>query len=143
MNTDVERSRNAVIELLREKEHHYKNILEALPVAIYTCDVHGYITFFNKAAALLWGREPLAGKDVWTGSWKIYNSNGERLMPEASAMAISMKDGKVITCEEIIIERPDGTRKKVFNHPHLFFDEEGKVNGGMNILTDSKHIIFS
>jgi PAS domain S-box-containing protein len=136
MNTEVERSRNAVIEMLREKEHHYKNILEALPIAIYTCDVHGYINFYNKAAATLWGREPQVGKDVWNGFWKIYNSNGERLMPEASAMAISMNEGKVISGEEILIESPDGTRKKVLNHPHLFFDEEGKVNGGMNILTE-------
>ena len=136
INTEVERSRNAVIETLREKEHFYKNILESLTLAIYTCDKYGFITFFNKAASVLWGREPQAGKDFWTGSWKIYNSNGERLMPEASAMAISMNEGNAHTGEELIIERPDGTRKKVLSHPHLFFDEEGNVSGGLNVLTE-------
>ena len=136
MNPEVERDRNAVIETLREKEHHYKNILESLPVAVYTCDMHGYITFYNKAAAELWGREPQIGKDKWTGSWKIYDSNGERMMPEACPMAISMNKVKVVHGQEIIIERPDGSHKTVLCHPQLFLDEEGNIKGGMNMLVD-------
>src|SRR5690348_16307519 len=66
LNAEAERDRNAVIETLREKEHHYKNILESLPAAVYTCDKNGYITFFNRAAAELWGREPQVGKDLWS-----------------------------------------------------------------------------
>jgi len=136
MNPEVERSRNAVIETLREKEHHYKNILESLSVAVYTCDMHGYITFFNRAATDLWGHEPQVGRDLWTGSWKIYHINGERLMPEACPMAVSINKGKAIPAQEIIIERPDGTRRTVLSHPHIFFDDEGKVRGGMNMLVD-------
>jgi PAS domain S-box-containing protein len=136
MNPEVERSRNAVIETLREKEHHYKNILESLTVAVYSCDMHGYITFYNKAAAELWGHEPRIGRDVWTGALKIYDSNGERLIPEACPMAISMNEGVAASGVEIIIERPDGSRKTVISHPHLFFDEDGKVNGGINMLVD-------
>ena len=30
-------------------------LLEALPVAVYTTDAEGRITFFNQAAADLWG----------------------------------------------------------------------------------------
>jgi PAS domain S-box-containing protein len=136
LNAEVERDRNAVIETLREKEHHYKNILESLPAAVYTCDKNGYITFYNKAAADLWGREPQIGKDKWTGSWKIYDANGERLMPEACPMAMSINKIETVHGQEIIIERPDGSHKTVLCHPQLFFDEDGNVKGGMNMLVD-------
>jgi PAS domain-containing protein len=32
-------------------------LLEALPVAIYTTDAEGRITFYNEAAAVLWGAD--------------------------------------------------------------------------------------
>jgi len=136
MNTEVERSRNAVIETLREKEHLYKNILEALDVAVYSCDTHGYINFYNKAAAELWGHEPHPGKDFWIGAWRIYDVNGERLMPEACPIAVSINQGKPLKGMEMIVERPDGSRKTVVSHPHLFFDDDGNVNGGMNMLVE-------
>ena len=40
---------------LREKEQHSRAILEALPVAVYTTDAAGTMTFFNAAAAELAG----------------------------------------------------------------------------------------
>ena len=125
-----------VFGLVVKKEHLYKNILESLQVAVYTCDKHGYITFFNKAAAELWGQEPQIGRHIWSGAWKIYDLNGERLIPEACPMAISVNMGKATGQKEIIIERPDGSRKIVVSNPQLFFDEEGEVNGGMNMLFD-------
>ncbi|HLT41538.1 MAG TPA: PAS domain-containing protein, partial [Sphingobacteriaceae bacterium] len=45
------------------------SIFSHLPIAFYTCDADGYITFFNDAAVELWGRTPEIGKDLWCGSW--------------------------------------------------------------------------
>lgn len=36
----------------------FRRFLETLPSAAYTCDTDGLITFFNRRAADLWGREP-------------------------------------------------------------------------------------
>jgi len=36
----------------------YRNILDALPAAIYATDAAGRITYFNRAAVELAGREP-------------------------------------------------------------------------------------
>ena len=33
-------------------------LLEALPVAVYTTDAEGWITYFNDAAVDLWGHRP-------------------------------------------------------------------------------------
>ena len=35
-----------------------KRLLEALPVAVYTTDAEGRITFYNQAAADFWGYRP-------------------------------------------------------------------------------------
>ena len=35
-----------------------RSLLEGLPAAVYTCYAAGYITFFNEAAAAVWGRRP-------------------------------------------------------------------------------------
>ena len=47
-------------------------LLEALPVAVYTTDAEGRITFFNQAAADLWGHRPELGSDQWCGSWRLF-----------------------------------------------------------------------
>ena len=120
VNAEAERDRNAVIEILREKEQYYKNILETLPAAVYICDVKGYITFYNKAAADLWGREPQLGRELWCGSWKIYNTHGERMMLDSCPMAIALKEGRMVSGTEIIIERPDGMKRNISRIPNLF-----------------------
>src|ERR1700730_5486789 len=45
------------------------DLLNALPVAVYMTDHAGRITFYNEAAADLWGHRPELGKDEWCGSW--------------------------------------------------------------------------
>src|ERR1700732_4041298 len=46
-------------------------LVSALPAAIYTTDSQGRITYFNEAAAALWGYRPELGKSEWCGSWKL------------------------------------------------------------------------
>ncbi|MEP6958115.1 MAG: PAS domain S-box protein [Nitrospirota bacterium] len=54
-------------EALRLSEARYRELIQALPAAVYTCDERGYITLYNQAAVALWGREPELGKDLWCG----------------------------------------------------------------------------
>jgi len=58
----------------------FRDIIEALPAAIYTTDQAGRITFYNEAAVAMWGRRPELGEDQWCGSWKLYWPDG-RLLP--------------------------------------------------------------
>ena len=43
---------------IRESEHRYKQLLQALPAAVYTTDTEGRITFYNEAAVAFAGRRP-------------------------------------------------------------------------------------
>ncbi|MEP7372131.1 MAG: PAS domain S-box protein [Chitinophagaceae bacterium] len=111
-------------------------LLQALPVAVYTCEMNGYITMYNKAAAVLWGREPELGKDLWCGSWRIFRLDGTILPLDESPMAIVLK-GKIIPeRQEIIIQRPDGSKRNVISHPRPILDSSGGITGAVNTLMD-------
>jgi PAS domain S-box-containing protein len=107
-----------------------------LPIAVYTCDNLGYITSFNKAAEVLWGRKPEIGKDLWCGSWKIFYINGEPMDLDTCPMAITLREGRAVEGKEILIERPDHTRIKVRPYPVPVFDEDGLLTGAINTLVD-------
>src|SRR5262249_27103063 len=61
---DISR-RRAAERALSESERRYRQLVQRLPAAAYTCDAQGVITLYNEAAVALWGREPEAGKDRW------------------------------------------------------------------------------
>lgn len=122
---------------VREKEKSQSQILESLAAAVYTCDGSGYIKFYNRAAADLWGREPEIGKDLWCGSWKIYEPDGITPLPlDSCPMAITLKEGRSVRGKEIIVERPDGQRRNVMPYPDPIFDSSGAVVEAVNMLVD-------
>lgn len=112
------------------------NVLEALGVAVYTTDAHGVITYFNEAAAVLWGRRPEIGVDLWCGSWRIYTTDGELLPHDQCPMAICLKENRDIRGVEGIAERPDGTRFNFLPMPTPLRDSHGRLIGAVNVLVD-------
>ncbi|MEO8886516.1 MAG: PAS domain S-box protein [Mucilaginibacter sp.] len=111
-----------------------------LPVAVYTCNSLGYITAYNHAAEKLWGRQPEIGKDLWSGSLKMFYTDGRPMDLEACPMACALKQGVAITNEEIIIQRPDNTKIKIKPYPVPLFDDDGKLTGTINTLIDTTSI---
>ena len=130
---------NTAINNLSESQNvelRYEQLVENMPAAVYTCDAQGYITSYNKAAAELWGRKPVLGKDLWCGSWKIFWPDGSPVSLDECPMAITLKTGVAVTNREIVIERPDGMRVNVRPHPSPIFDAAGNIAGAVNILVD-------
>jgi len=111
-------------------------LLQALPAAIYTTDATGRITFFNEAAASLWGHRPQLGSDAWCGSWKLYWPDGTFLPHGECPMAMALKEGRAIHGMEAAAERPDGTRVPFLAFPTPFLSESGDVIGAVNMLID-------
>jgi PAS domain-containing protein len=71
-------------------------LLEALPVAIYTTDAAGRVTFYNKTTAELAGREPVLGSDEWCVTWRLYNTDGSRLPHDQCPMAVALKENRPV-----------------------------------------------
>jgi PAS domain S-box-containing protein len=122
--------------MMRETEVQYHELLQGLPAAVYTCDANGYIELYNQAAVDLWGRTPTIGCDLWCGSWKIYHTDGTPLPLNKCPMAIALLEGRAVMGMEIIVERPDGSRRYVAPHPRPLFNAAGEVTGAINMLVD-------
>jgi PAS domain S-box-containing protein len=111
-------------------------LLEALPAAVYTTDALGRITFYNQAAADLWGRRPALGSDAWCGSWRLYWPDGTPMPHDQCPMAVALKEQRPIRGAEAMAERPDGTRISFLAYPTPLFDRSGAVIGAVNTLVD-------
>lgn len=114
----------------------FEQFVENSPIAFYTADANGYVTYFNKAATELWGREPVIGKDLWCGSWKIYYPDGSPMPLNECPMAKALKEGIAYENKNITIERPDHTFKNLLVFPKPFFDEQNQIKGTHNTLVD-------
>ena len=112
-------------------------ILEALPVAVYITDAEGRITFYNQAAADLWGHRPKLGTDFWCGSWRLYWPDGAPMAHHECPMATAIKEGRPIRDIEAVLERPDGARVPFSPYPTPLKDESGRVIGAINLLIDA------
>lgn len=114
----------------------FHKIVEALPAAVYVTDEDGNITYYNEAAAKLWGHRPPLGDSKWCGSWRLYWPDGTPMAHDECPMAQAVKQGRPITGVEAIAERPDGSRVTFRPYPTPLFDEAGDVVGAVNILID-------
>ncbi len=121
---------------LKEREKQYRDLIQNLPEAVYTCDDLGYIQLYNKAAVALWGREPVPGRDLWCGSWKIFNADGTDLPLDSCPMALCLKEGMPVHGKEIMIQQPDGNIRHVLTYPSPLFNSEGQLTGAINMLID-------
>jgi PAS domain S-box-containing protein len=135
VNIDVTERKRAEIAL-QESERRFREMIDALPAAIYTTDAEGRLTHFNPAAAEFSGRVPEVGTDQWCVSWKMFRSDGTPLPHDQCPMAIALKEGRTMDGIEAIAERPDGTRVWFTPYPRPLHDAEGKIAGGINMLVD-------
>ena len=121
---------------LQKSERAFRELLEALPAAVYVTDVEGRITYHNTAAIALWGVAPELGKSKFCGSWKLYAPDGTPIAPHESPTAIALDRKKPIRGGEAIAERPDGTRVPIIPYPTPLFDASGALTGAVNMLVD-------
>lgn len=126
--------------LLSENEGAFRepprDLLDALPIAVYLTDPAGRITFYNQAAADLWGHRPELGKDEWCGSWRLYWPDGRPLPHDRCPMAMALKERRAIRGAEAVAERPDGVRVPFLAYPTPLYDRSGAMIGAVNTLVD-------
>jgi PAS domain S-box-containing protein len=94
------------------------------------------LTYFNQACVEFSGRTPELGSDHWCVTWKLYNADGTPLPHDQCPMAVSLKERRAVRGVEAIAERPDGSRIWFEPYPMPFFDADGNLAGGVNMLVD-------
>ena len=111
-------------------------LLQALPTAIYITDAAGRLTFFNEAAAKLWGRRPELRSTQWSGFHRMLSPDGKPLSRDQYPLIRTLKEQRPISGEQAIGERADGTRIAVLCFPRPLHDPAGAVVGAINTLVD-------
>ena len=114
----------------------FRKVVEALPAAVYVTDADGHITYYNEAAATLWGHRPPLGDSRWCGSWRLYWPDGTPMPHDQCPMAQAIKENRPITGLDAIAERPDGSRVRFMPFPMPLRDENGTLTGALNMLVD-------
>jgi PAS domain S-box-containing protein len=119
-------------------EAEFRRLLEKLPAAAYTCDREGMITWFNRHASQLWGREPRLHDPVdrFCGSFKLFHEDGRPMRHDECWMALALRDRREYNGHEVVIERPDGQRLVALAHANPIWHESGELLGAVNVLVD-------
>jgi len=125
-----------VLGQAQEQSSHLRELLDALPAAVYTTDAAGRITFFNQAAVEFSGRRPELGSDRWCVSWRLFRPDGTPLPHDECPMAIALKEDRPIRGIGAIAERPDGTRVHFMPYPTPLHDSSGALVGAVSMLVD-------
>jgi two-component system, chemotaxis family, CheB/CheR fusion protein len=113
-----------------------RQVLDALPSALYMTDAGGKITYYNEAAATLWGQRPELGRSKWCGSWKLQSPDGRPLPHDQCPMATALRERLPIHGAEVVAERPDGTSIPFISYPTPLYDALGTLVGAVNLLVD-------
>ena len=118
-----------------DPEKRFRDLLQALPAAIYTTDEAGRITFFNRACIDFAGRTPKIG-EMWCVTWKLYLPDGTPLPHDECPMAVALKQNRPVRDVEAVAERPDGSRICFMPYPTQLRDDSGRLVGAVNMLVD-------
>jgi PAS domain-containing protein len=96
------RARGEAAAVLQEREKRLRQLTSLMPVAVYSCNEAGRITFFNRRAAELWGRDPKLNDDEerYCGSLRAFRSDGSEIPHSQGPMAVAVKTGKPARNEE-------------------------------------------
>lgn len=114
----------------------FRAVLDALPVPVYATDTAGCLTYYNDAAAALWGSRPALNRSDWRVAWTLYRPDGRPMPQNERPMAIALRERRPLRDIHAIAERPDGTRVSFLASPTPIFDEAGALTGAVNMLVD-------
>ncbi len=125
-------------EALRRTREDFRVLFDLGPVAIFACDREGVFQNYNQRAAELWGREPRCGPDGerFGESTGLHYPDGRPFLQENNAIVDALRTGAFAEDEELLIERPDGSRVSIVLSLAPLKDEAGAVTGAIAAFHD-------
>lgn len=117
----------------------YCRILDLLPAAASIYRPDGRLVYYSPRSAALWGRKPpLQGADVphYCGAWRVYTPAGLPMPATSSPVARALAGRTAVQAGQLLVERPDGSRRVVMAHASPILDEAGGLTGALGLHFD-------
>jgi PAS domain S-box-containing protein len=114
-------------------------LIELFPMAAYAVRApDGVIAWFNSRAAELWGRVPTLDDtdERFCGAYRLYRADGTHMAHSDTPVALALETGASVHEQEVVIEKPDGSRVTVSVHIDPIRDQHGAVVGVVNFFHD-------
>ena len=131
----AERAREQTL-IQHASEQQMRQLMMLMPAGVYTCDAEGRITFFNRRAAEIWGRNPELGEERFCGSLRLWQPNGSPLDRDQTPVAITLRERKSCRNAEVIVERADTSRIIVSLDVDPLQDQAGRPGGAIVVFQD-------
>ncbi len=115
------------------------HLIELLPMAAYAIKApDGVIAWYNSRAAEMWGRAPVIGDtdERFCGAHRLYHPDGTYMEHCDTPVALALRSGISVHEQEVVIERPDGSRVTVSVHIDPIRDKDGTIVGVVNFFHD-------
>lgn len=121
-------------EGLRISERSLRELIDILPVAVYACDLSGVIESHNRCAGELWGSDAQPpGTELGCPYSTCAFERAHMHHPECP-MGEVLRTGRAVADREIVVERPDGSRRTAIANIIPRRDEHGALTGAIACL---------
>jgi PAS domain S-box-containing protein len=113
-----------------------QQILNTIPAAIFTTDLFGRITYFNKACVPLSGQEPLLGSDEWCAAFRLFHADGRPLRHDQHPSYLPLEGRQTVHRCDVVCENFDGSQIWFELFSSCLEDRHHRVVGVINMLVD-------
>ncbi|TVM32240.1 CheR family methyltransferase [Oceanidesulfovibrio marinus] len=130
--------RKQIETALRESEENYRQLASVFPIAVYTCDEDGIITYYNDHAVKVWGRRPrLENADQrYCTSLDMFRLDGSPMPHGERPMMQALSRGESFRGREVMIKQPDGMPVIISVNIDPIRDGQGQIIGAINAFID-------
>jgi PAS domain S-box-containing protein len=127
-----------VEQSLRDRDTTLRDLVSAIPAAVYACDTEGRVIYHNRQATELWGRKSQSLEHVrafldWQG---LYRTDGTVIRSEDEPIRGVMTSGTPVINQELVLERTDASRVDVLVNIAPLRNSAGRLCGAVCILQD-------
>ncbi len=134
----AETERTELLVHVQAERGHLATILQQMPAGVIIADVpSGKLIMGNDQVDMIWRRPYIEVQSIEEYvEYLGFYPDGSPLSPDDWPLARTIRTGEIVTGEEIIIERGDGTRGVISNSAAPVVNEAGEIVAGVVIFQD-------
>ena len=123
--------------VLHGDETYFRHLLERLPVAAFTCECDGRITYWNERAEILWGSAPAGGEsERYCGPVTLAGLDGGAISGDRCWAARAIETSGPIVGEHVVLHRAGGEAIRLLASASPLRDDGGVICGAISVLVE-------